>query len=76
MSAEAVDPTGAGDAFLGTLAVLLAGGLPLREAAARPNAVAALTVTRPGAQASFPSAEEVADFLARRVGVDPPGQRR
>ncbi len=62
---NAVDPTGAGDAFIGSLAVFLAEGLPLREAARRANAVAALTVTRLGTQTSFPRRAEAEAFLAR-----------
>jgi ribokinase len=60
----AVDPTGAGDAFIGALAVSLASGLALRAAAHRANAVAALSVTRLGAQSAFPRREEVEAFLA------------
>jgi ribokinase len=61
---QAVDPTGAGDAFIGALGVSLAAGLPLWDAVRRANAVAALSVTRLGAQASFPSLAEVEQFLA------------
>lgn len=57
---EVVDTTGAGDAFVGALACALAGGASLAEAAARANAVAAMSVTRRGTQTSFPTAEEVA----------------
>lgn len=57
---EVVDTTGAGDAFVGALACALAGGAELTEAAARANAVAAMSVTRRGTQTSFPTAEEVA----------------
>jgi ribokinase len=60
---RAVDATAAGDAFLGSLAVFLSDGLDLTEAVRRACAVAALTVTRPGAQESFPSPQELADFL-------------
>jgi ribokinase len=60
----AVDPTGAGDAFIGGLAVFLAEGCPLSEAARRANAVAALSVTRLGTQTAFPRREEVEAFLA------------
>jgi ribokinase len=60
---QALDPTGAGDAFIGALGVSLAAGLPLRAAVRRANAVAALSVTRLGAQASFPSRAEVEQFL-------------
>jgi len=56
---RAVDPTGAGDAFIGALAVLLAERLPLRDAVGHANRLAALTVTRAGAQESFPSREQL-----------------
>lgn len=57
---DVVDTTGAGDAFTGTLAAALAGGASLVDAAARANALAALSVTRRGTQTSFPSAVEAA----------------
>jgi ribokinase len=64
---EAVDPTGAGDAFIGALAVFLAEGRMLKEAARWANAAAALSVTRHGAQASFPARDEVEGlFLGER----------
>jgi ribokinase len=56
---EAVDSSGAGDAFIGALGVFLAEGVPLAEAVKRANAVAALSVTRPGTQASFPTRAEL-----------------
>jgi ribokinase len=62
---DAIDPTGAGDAFIGSLAVFLAEGLPLHAAVRRANAVAALTVTRIGAQGSYPRRAEVDAFFAR-----------
>jgi ribokinase len=68
VSVDAVDPTGAGDAFIGSLAVFLAEGAALRESARRANVVAALAVTRPGAQAAFPRREEAMAFLARGYG--------
>jgi ribokinase len=61
----AVDSTGAGDAFIGSLGVFLADGQPLRDAVRRANAVAALSVTRLGAQAAFPSQAEVDAFQAQ-----------
>ena len=60
---DAVDPTGAGDAFVGSLAVYLGERLPLRDAIRRANAVAAISVTRIGTQVSFPKRAEVDDFL-------------
>ena len=63
MPVRAVDASGAGDAFIGSLAVFLVEGLPLREAARRANIAAALSVTRPGTQASFPTRAEVESHL-------------
>lgn len=60
----AVDPTGAGDAFTAALAVSLANGLELREAARRASVVAAITVTRLGTQTAFPSSAEVEALMA------------
>ncbi len=62
---EAVDSTGAGDAYVGTLAVCLGAGLSLVAAARRANLVAALSVTRPGTQSSFPDRETAAAFVAQ-----------
>lgn len=62
---DAADPTGAGDAFIGAFAVFLLEGLSKAEAVRRAAAVAALTVTRPGAQVSFPLRAEAEAFLAR-----------
>ena len=63
-SVVALDTAGAGDAFIGTLAVLISAGMPLPAAVHKANAVAALSVTRPGTQASFPTREEVRALLA------------
>jgi ribokinase len=59
----AVDPTGAGDAFIGSLATFLGEGEPMPMAARKANAVAALSVTRIGTQTSFPSRAEADAFL-------------
>jgi ribokinase len=61
---QAVDPTAAGDAFIGSLAVFLSRGDSLFQAVRQAGAVAALTVTRPGAQSSFPPAAEIEAFLS------------
>ncbi|MET7854569.1 ribokinase [Streptomyces avermitilis] len=57
---DAVDTTGAGDAFAAALAWRLGLGESLVRAAAYAARVGASAVTRSGAQASFPTAEEVA----------------
>jgi ribokinase len=69
MPVTAIDPTGAGDAFIGSLAVFWATGLSLREAARRAGAIAALTVSRPGAQTAFPLRAEAEAFLAVAFGL-------
>jgi ribokinase len=61
---RALDTTGAGDAFAAALAVFWAEGLTLREAARRASRVAALSVTRPGAQSAFPRRAEIEAFPA------------
>jgi len=58
-----IDTTAAGDSFTGALAVSLAGGAGFPEAVDFALAVAALTVTRRGAQESLPSLAEVAEFV-------------
>jgi ribokinase len=64
---EAVDTTAAGDAFNGGLAVALGRGEALQEAVRYAHAVAALTVTRLGAQPSLPASAEVEAFLRERA---------
>lgn len=61
---KAVDSTGAGDAFVGSLAVFLGEGLGLNDAVRRANAVAALSVTKIGTQVSFPKRQEADEFLS------------
>ncbi|MFI2028752.1 ribokinase [Streptomyces buecherae] len=57
---EAVDTTGAGDAFTGALAWRLGTGDDLATAVRYAVRVGAAAVTRPGAQQSYPTAAEVA----------------
>jgi len=59
---EAVDATAAGDAFTGSLAVGLAQGQSLRDAAEFAARVAAYSVTKMGAQPSMPTRQEVDAF--------------
>ncbi len=61
---EAVDTTGAGDAFNGFLATGLARGLAAAEAVETACAAATLSVTRAGARANLPTWDEVQTFLA------------
>ncbi|MFM8704623.1 MAG: ribokinase [Planctomycetia bacterium] len=62
----ALDTVAAGDVFNGCLAVALAEGKSLVEAAAFANAAAAIAVTRHGAQASAPRRDEILMFQSSR----------
>ncbi len=66
---EPVDSTGAGDVFNGTLAVALAEGKSLPDAARFANAAAAISVTRLGAQTSAPTRKEIDRMLAAGNGA-------
>jgi ribokinase len=61
---EAVDGTGAGDAFCAGLVVSLLQGRERGEALGRACAAGALAASRMGAQPSLPSAREVDEILA------------
>lgn len=63
---KAVDTTAAGDAFNGAFAAALMNGRSPLEAASWASAVAAISVTRPGAQPSMPIPSEVDRFLEDR----------
>jgi len=66
---DAVDATAAGDAFTGALAFGLAHGQELFEAALFANCVAALSVTKMGAQSSLPAKQEVESFMSLQFPV-------
>lgn len=55
----AVDTTGAGDAFVGSLSFFVAQGQALADAMDRASRIAALSVQSPGTQTSFPRREDL-----------------
>jgi ribokinase len=59
---DAVDATGAGDAFTAGLAVALAEGKTLEQATRIANLAGALSTTKPGAMPSLPTRDEVEAF--------------
>jgi ribokinase len=61
-----VDTTAAGDAFNGALAYALAAGTALDHAVPFANTVAALSVTRMGAQSSMPTMSELKTFRRQK----------
>lgn len=58
LNVDAVDTTGAGDCFLGSFSVFYGEGDSVRAAIEKANRVAAMSVSRPGAQPSYPSRAE------------------
>lgn len=62
-SVKAVDTTAAGDAFNAGFAVGLMRGFTVVHSALFATAVAAISVTRPGAQPAMPTGDEVERFL-------------
>jgi len=71
---ERVDSTGAGDAFAAAIAVGLANGMSLGDAAHIANAAAALTTTKLGAQAALPRREAVRRLLHSLHTASTPAQ--
>ncbi len=63
MKVNAIDSTGAGDAFIGCLAYYLANGNDLLSSIRFANIGAALSVTKVGTQVSFPSLAEIEEFV-------------
>lgn len=63
---DAIDTTGAGDAFNGGLLAALSEGKELWQAIPFAQAVAALSVQRLGTTASMPTREEIDGFLSQR----------
>ncbi len=64
-ASTAVDPTAAGDSFIGAFAVSKAGGRSNMEAMHFACGAASITVSRKGAQPSLPALDEVLGLLAR-----------
>lgn len=60
---ETVDTTGAGDSYIGALCACLAKDMSVRDALEFSTRVAAVTVTRRGAQVSIPYTEEVEAYF-------------
>ncbi|MEH7331194.1 ribokinase [Neobacillus drentensis] len=69
LKVEAVDTTGAGDAFNGGFAHALSTGYSVREAMTFANAVAALSVTKIGTAPAMPYKHEVEEILKRGDAV-------
>lgn len=62
---RAVDTTAAGDSFTAALAMMIAEGKSIEEAASFANYVSSIVVTRKGAQSSIPNLEEVQELIRK-----------
>lgn len=62
---HAVDTTGCGDSFMGTILAALASGLSLVEAARLASYVSAYAATGRGAQASYGTPQQIIDMFAK-----------
>lgn len=67
---SAVDPTGAGDSFVGAFSTFVSMGMDHEKAACIANYVGSLTVSRMGAQPSLPSLEQVFALIRERGDTD------
>ena len=63
---KAVDPTAAGDSFIGGVIRMLAEGEKIEEAMEFGARVGAITVTKEGAQSSLPTWDEVANYKFKK----------
>lgn len=63
---KAVDTTAAGDSFIGGFVMGISQGMEIRDAIELGTKVAAISVTRIGAQTSLPTAEEIKNFRGER----------
>jgi len=70
-----VDSVGAGDTFVGALAVALAAGVPPRDALVAAAAAGAAAVTRPGTQAGMPRPADVLAATGHPWPVSVPDSR-
>ncbi|MBE5967868.1 MAG: ribokinase [Lachnospiraceae bacterium] len=67
---KAVDPTGAGDSFVGAFATLVSMGIDHEKSVRIANYVGALTVSKMGAQPSLPWVENVNDLIRERNDIE------
>lgn len=61
-----VDPTAAGDSFLGAFCTAVAAGIPIVDVLQFANCTAGITVCRMGAQTSLPALDEVMNIMDKK----------
>ena len=63
---KVLDPTAAGDGFMGAFCTAVSAGIDIEKALIFANCVGSITVSKMGAQTSLPSLEEVFDLMKNR----------
>ncbi|MCJ8310029.1 MAG: 5-dehydro-2-deoxygluconokinase [Hyphomicrobiales bacterium] len=69
---DALKPTGAGDAFMGTFLAGLSQGLPLKDAVLRGSASAAIVVSKVACAPAMPTPDQLEEFLSQHAGPSMP----
>ena len=69
LKVQAVETTGAGDAFNGGFATAIAEGLPIEKALQFATCTAAISVTRLGSAPSMPYREEILELMEKEFGT-------
>jgi ribokinase len=67
LNVDVVDTTGAGDTFCGAFAATLLDGATFRDAVRYANTAGAIATTRPGAQSSIPTRDDIEEALERWI---------
>ncbi len=65
---EALKPTGAGDAFMGSFIAALLGDMDVEQAVLRGSAAAAIVVSKVGCAPAMPTTQQLEDFIASHTG--------
>jgi len=68
--APVIDPTAAGDSFIGAFCTAISSGIAPKDALLFANCTAGITVSRMGAQTSLPTFEEVISVIKRKFGTE------
>ncbi len=68
--AHVLDPTAAGDSFIGAFCTAVSAGIDIKDALIFSNCTAGITVSKMGAQTSLPEISEVLSFMNEK-GISP-----
>lgn len=63
---KVIDPTAAGDSFIGAFCTAITSGMPINDVLKFANCTAGITVSKMGAQTSLPYLDEVMGFMEKK----------